>query len=75
MKNIIIIIVLVLYSGCATYTKNVADKYCEKSISPTGQVREAYFIKIRVQSVHFVDKAVNKDEYDKINVGDQIGLY
>jgi len=75
MKKIIILMVLVLYSGCATYTKNVADKYCEKSISQTGQVRETYFIKIKVQSVHFVDKAVNKDEFEKINIGDKIGLY
>lgn len=74
MKKIIIM-ALVLYSGCATYTKNVADKYCEKSISQTGQVLETYFIKIKVQSVHFVDKSISKDDFEKINIGDKIGLY
>lgn len=75
MKKIIMIMVLVLSSGCATYTKNVSDKYCEKSISPNGQVEEEYFIKIKVQSVHFVDRHVSKEEFDKIKIGDNIGLY
>ena len=75
MKNIIIITLLLSSIGCASYHKTVANKHVEKNISQSGEISEQYFVTIEIKATHYRIKGVPKKEYDKINIGDNVGLY